>query len=57
MGRLTKEQRALRDAFKGGAESEFCKAMRRVEKAAERCSEKMQRQVVAMRRLASKGDG
>lgn len=43
MGRLTKEQRRLRDAFKGGAESEFCKAMRRMEVAAETMCKRMRK--------------
>ena len=43
MGRLTKQQRALRDAFKGGAESKFCKAMRRMEKAAEAMCKRMRK--------------
>lgn len=57
MGRLTKEQRRLRDAFKGGAESQFCKAMRWVGKAAETMCKRMRAQVAAAREVRFRETG
>lgn len=48
MGRLTKEQRRLRDAFKGGAESEFCEALCRMGKAAGKASTGLQNMIAAV---------
>lgn len=52
MGRLTKEQRRLRDAVKGGPESEFCKAMYRMTTAAETTCKRMRKVVAAANALA-----